>query len=139
MTGTFVLGLDTTPPAITWGTINGTEAGNVIHIGWEVDEPEVISMTLTLPDLRVIPMDLGPPATVLLPLDTPEGVLLLTATTVDETLNAGTELYYIRYTFALSGVGSGARVILVGQPHGGTTKDVQEGTIQRGTAGEVDS
>lgn len=46
MASHFLLELDTTAPAVEWGTVAGAEAGQLLQVAYTVDEPELVEAEL---------------------------------------------------------------------------------------------
>lgn len=90
MTASVALVLDTTAPTVAWGGITGATAGELLRVGFTLDEPGVTSATLTLADARVLALAVGPPLELLLPPDTPAGLATLRAYVEDDVGNTGT-------------------------------------------------
>lgn len=88
------LELDTTAPAITFGTPTNTGAGQLLTVPYSLTDAgpaSGISATVTLADNRVLTMSVGPTAaTVLLPPDTPAGPARVDLLARDELLNEAT-------------------------------------------------
>jgi hypothetical protein len=51
-----LLDLDTTAPVVTWGPVTGAVASEELTAPYTLDEPSLISATVTLADARVLPM-----------------------------------------------------------------------------------
>jgi hypothetical protein len=88
---TIHIDLDTTPPVVTWGPVDGTEPGDDFTVQYLLDEPDLISAELELLDSRVLPMQVFPDTLrVSLPMDIPEGPATVRAFVRDE---VGNEAY----------------------------------------------
>lgn len=101
MTDSFTLRLDTHAPVVTWGDPAGTQPGEVLRVPYTLDEPALLSATLTLADDRVLAMTVGvSELTVTLPMDTPAGDAEVAAVVRDDVWNQATA----RMTVRLEGV-----------------------------------
>jgi hypothetical protein len=60
MAGWFTVTLDTTPPAVTWGTPTGLVAGEELIVPYTVNEPQLIAATLIGPANYHLPMTVTP-------------------------------------------------------------------------------
>lgn len=88
MSASFNLTLDTHAPLVTWGAVSGTTAGELLQVGYQLDEPELVSAELVLRDGRHLTMtDTGLTLEVALPPDTPNGNATIVAHVRDEVLN----------------------------------------------------
>lgn len=95
------VGLDTTAPVVTWGPVDGADADQDFEILYTVDEPELVSAELQLPDGRVLEMTvLADRLAVHLPADSPRGLGTVSAFVRDELGNTATRTT----TVALDGV-----------------------------------
>lgn len=93
--------LDTTPPVITWGPVDGTEATEVLTVRYAINEPTLLTAELQLSDGRHLPMQVASDRlTVTLPGDTPDGLATVSAFVRDEVGNDATRTLIV----LLSGV-----------------------------------
>lgn len=84
----FVLKLDTTAPAITWGPVDGAVASETMTVLYTLDEPQAVEATLKLTDNRALQCLVSSDRiTVEIPGDAPEGLATLTAKLVDSVGN----------------------------------------------------
>lgn len=101
MTSVVELELDTTAPQITWGAPAGATAGQTLSVSYALNEPDLLSAELVLPDARTIAGNVFPDRLeVALPADTPSGLGTLTAHVRDEVFNAAARTLAV----ALAGV-----------------------------------
>jgi hypothetical protein len=85
VSATFLLELDTRAPALTWGPVAGTTAGELLQVLYELDEPAIASARLELADGRHLAMAVAADRlTVVLPVDTPAGPATVRAFLADE-------------------------------------------------------
>lgn len=98
----FQLTLDTTAPHITWGAVEGADAGETLIVHWTSDEPVVsASATLTLPNGAVLDMAVGADTfTVDVPGDSYQGTAEVRALVEDDVGNVATRVF----EFAIGGV-----------------------------------
>jgi hypothetical protein len=97
--GSFNLQLDTRAPVVTWGAAAGTTAGELLQIGYTLDEPALVSATIRLADGRTIALtDTGLTLEALLPADTPDGNATISALVRDDVLNEATRTRTIHLT-----------------------------------------
>lgn len=95
----FTLQLDTRAPVVTWGATSGTTAGELLIVGYTLDEPALISATIQLADGRTLPLtDTGLTLETLLPPDTPDGNATIRALVRDDVLNEATRTLVIQLT-----------------------------------------
>lgn len=88
---TFHIELDTTPPVVTWGPVDGTEQGDTFTVQYALDEPDLLSAELELADHRVLPMQVFPDTLMVsLPMDAPDGPATVRAFVQDDVGNAAT-------------------------------------------------
>jgi hypothetical protein len=100
----FVLTLDTRAPVLTWGAATGTTAGELLQVGYSLDEPALVSASIRFADGRTFALgDTGLTLEVLLPPDVPDGNATITALLRDDVLNETTEtlVLYIASTVIL--------------------------------------
>lgn len=87
----FLLRLDTTAPQITWGAQTGTNAGELLQLGYTLDEPGIVSARLELADGRILPLtDTGLTLEAQLPVDTPNGPATVRVVVRDDVDNQAT-------------------------------------------------
>lgn len=99
MTASFNLTLDTHAPVVTWGGVGGTNAGELLQVGYQLDEPALISAELVLSDGRRLAMaDTGLTLELNLPADTPDGWATIRALVRDDVLNEATRTLAVRLT-----------------------------------------
>lgn len=95
----FTLTLDTRAPVVTWGAVDGATAGELLRVGYTLDEPALISGTIRLADGRTLPLDdTGLTLEALLPPDTPDGNATIRALVRDDLLNEVTRTHAIHLT-----------------------------------------
>lgn len=95
----FTLTLDTRAPVVTWGAVDGSTAGELLRVGYTLDEPALISATVQLADGRTLPLDdTGLTLEALLPPDTPDGNATIRALVRDDLLNEVTRTLTIHLT-----------------------------------------
>lgn len=91
MSSSFQLTLDTTAPQITWGAQAGATAGELLQLGYTLDEPGIVSAQLELADGRNLALaDTGLTLEAQLPPDTPNGPATVRVVVRDELLNQAT-------------------------------------------------
>lgn len=91
MASGFQVVLDTTAPQLTWGAVAGTTAGELLTIGYSIDEPALTAATLRLADGREQPMTVAADRlTALLAPDTPSGWAQVIAVVRDDVDNERT-------------------------------------------------
>jgi hypothetical protein len=85
---TFEIVVDLTAPQVTWGTVAGTNAGELLQAAYMLDEPEAVGAELVLADGRHLAMTvLAGRVEVLLPPDTPDGEAIIKLGTRDDVDN----------------------------------------------------
>lgn len=101
MATSFTLSLDTTAPAIEWGAVAGTSAGQLLQVAYTIDEPGILTAELELPDGRELPVAIHDARLeVLLPPDAGGGFATLRVDVIDDLGNAAT----VEHMILLSGV-----------------------------------
>lgn len=94
--GAVVVRLDTTAPVASWGGATGTIAGELLVIGYTLDEPAAVAARLVLAD-RTLTLDVFPDRLqVLLPPDTPDGLATVELDVLDDVGNAATRTHAYR-------------------------------------------
>lgn len=95
----FTLTLDTRAPVVTWGAVDGTTAGELLRVGYTLNEPALVSATVRLADGRTLPLDdTGLTLEALLPPDTPDGNATIRALVRDDVLNEATRTVVVHLT-----------------------------------------
>lgn len=97
MPATVVITLDTRAPQITWGAAGQVSAGELLRVGYTLDEPAIIAARLELVDGRVLAVDvLVDHLEALLPYDTPDGWAQLVVELEDDVGNAAEATLQVR-------------------------------------------
>lgn len=97
MPATVVITLDTRAPQITWGAAGQVSAGELLRVGYTLDEPAITAARLELIDGRVLPVDvLVDHLEALLPYDTPDGWAQLVVELEDDVGNAAEATLQVR-------------------------------------------
>lgn len=85
---TIHIDLDTTPPIITWGPVDGTEPGEDLTVLYTIDEPDIVNAELQLQDGRFLPMQVSLDRLIVsLPFDVPDGLATIHAYVQDDVGN----------------------------------------------------
>lgn len=91
MPTTFVLTLDTAAPVVTWGGTGGTTAGELLVVGYSINEPQGTAARVKLADNRSLAATVfSNRIEVLLPADTPAGLATVELDVADDVGNAAT-------------------------------------------------
>lgn len=99
MTASFVLTLDTHAPVVTWGAVGGANAGELLQVGYQLNEPAIESARVQLADGRWLDLtDTGATLEVQLPPDTPDGWATIEANVRDDVDNTATRTHLVRLT-----------------------------------------
>lgn len=94
-----LLELDTHAPVVTWGAVGGATAGELLQVGYTLNEPALVSATIQLADGRSLALtDTGLTLEALLPPDTPNGNATIRAVVRDEVLNQATRALVVHLT-----------------------------------------
>lgn len=102
MGSTFELVLDTTPPQVVFGALEGTVAGELLKVAYTLDEEAIVSATLSLPGGGTVDATwTGTRFEALLPPSTTSGTATLVVVTRDDLDNEGT----FEQSIAVSGAG----------------------------------
>jgi hypothetical protein len=99
LTASFQLTLDTHAPLVTWGAVGGANAGELLQVGYQLDEPGVESARVQLADGRWLTLtDTGATLEVQLPPDTPDGWATVELHVRDDVDNTAVWTHVVRLT-----------------------------------------
>lgn len=93
--GAVVVRLDTTAPVATWGGAGGTMAGELLVVGYTLDEPSALAARLVLAN-GTLDLDVFPDRVQgLLPPDAPSGLATIELDVEDDVGNAATRTHVL--------------------------------------------
>lgn len=122
MSGSFTLTLDTAAPALTWGSVEGAQAGQQLQVGFSTNEPVEIEATVVSGETSLDMTQGTGRLFVDLPPTFPDGPATVTAIARDEVWNEATFEIQVTIEGALPEPPSHAPLV---QGPGGAHREVQ--------------